>query len=192
MPFAAVADGHVDLKVDGFNLTPFTPFSEKQVGYRLATGLIDLKTHVDVRHGLLEAENKFVARKLHLEKLKADELNDSDQQIGLPLNLCLGLLRDADDNIRLDVPLTGDLRDPKVPVGKLVWQLIGKAVAAALRAAATALTFLPAQSYGFDPILFAPGQAQLTPEATVYLGKVGEKLSQRPEVALKLSRLGCL
>jgi hypothetical protein len=35
-------------------------------------------------------------------------------------------------------------------------------------------------------VAFAPGQAILTPQATAYLQKVGEKLAQRPEVALKL------
>ncbi len=143
-----------------------------------------------MRHGLLDVTNGIVAHKLRFEKLTPDELDDSSKQLGLPLNLCLGLLRDADDNIRLDVPLSGDLTDPKVPVGKLVWQLLGKALLSALRATATA--FFPSGSkMGFDPIAFAPGQAVLTPEADAYLSKVGEKMAQRPEVGLKLSGFTC-
>jgi hypothetical protein len=186
-PFGKVPDGHLDLKVDGFNLTPFTPFAENAVGYRVATGLVDLKTKVDVKKGLLEANNNFVAHKFHLEKLKSDELDPSASQIGLPLNLCLALLRDADDNIRLDVPVSGDLNDPSLPIGKLVWQILGKALAAAMRAAASA--FFPSGKLGFDPVVFAPGTATLSPEATVYLAKVGENLSKRPEVGIKLSGL---
>jgi len=184
-PFGKVPDGALDLKVDGFNLTPFTPFAENAVGYRVATGLVDLKTKAAVDKGLLQADSNFVAHKFHLEKLKSDELDPSATQIGLPLNLCLALLRDADDNIRLDVPVTGDLRDPSLPIGKLVWQILGKALAAAMRAAATA--FFPSGHMGFDPVVFAAGQATLPPEATAYLAKVGDNLFKRPEVGIKLS-----
>jgi hypothetical protein len=185
-PFGAVPDGQLDLKVSGFSLTPFTPIAEKEVGYRVATGRVNLKTNVLVRRGQLQAENQFAAHNFHLEKLRADELDETARQIGLPINLCLSLLREADDTIRLDVPLTGDLRDPSLPIGKLVRQMLGKAMVASLRAAATA--FFPSGSHlGFEPVLFAPGEATLLPEGLAYLQKVGEKLSQRPAVGLKLS-----
>ncbi len=141
-PFGSVPDGQVDLKIDGLNLTAFTPYTQKQIGYRLATGLFDLKTKADVRHGLLQVTNGLVAHKLHFEKLRSDELDESSKQLGLPLNLCLALLRDADDNIRLDIPLSGDLRDPKVPVGKLVWQTDRKG-ALSPPCAQTATAFFP-------------------------------------------------
>lgn len=185
-PFNAIPDGQFDLKVDGFNLIPFTPFAENAVGYRIATGLVDLQTKVRVRQGLLEATNSFTAHKFHLEKLRSDELDESTNQIGLPINLCLSLLRDADDNIRLDVPLTGDLRSPTVPVGKLLWQLLGKALAASLRAAATAF-FPSGAKLGFDPVLFGAGDAVLSSEAEAYLTKVSQKLQARPNVGIKLS-----
>jgi outer membrane protein OmpA-like peptidoglycan-associated protein len=187
-PFAPAPDGNADLKIDGLNLTAFSPYTQKALGYRLQTGLFDLKTKADVRRGLLQATNGLVAHKLHFEKLQAEELDESSKQIGLPLNLCLALIRDSDDNIRLDVPLEGNLQDPQTPIGKLVWTLLGKALVGALRAAVTAF-FPSGTKIGFDPVAFAPGQAALTPAATAYLAKVGEKLAQRPEVSLKLSGL---
>lgn len=184
-PLAVVPDGTVALQIDGFNGAPFTPFVEQAIGYRLATGLIDLKLDTNVQKGLLKMDSALAARRLYFERLKTDELDSSTEQLGLPLNLCLALLRDADDTIRLAVPVSGDLRDPKVPVGRLVWQILGKALAASVRAAATA--FFPAgDRMGFDPIVFAPGQAVLTPEATANLAKVGEKLAQRPAVTLRV------
>jgi hypothetical protein len=185
-PFGALPDGQLELKVAGFSLPPFTPFVENGVGYRVATGRVDLKTTVEIRRGQLRAGNQFIARNFHLEKLRTDELDESARQIGLPLNLCLALLRDADDTIRLDVPLTGDLRDPTLPVGKLMRQMLGKALVASLRAAATAF-FPSGNRLGFEPVLFAPGEATLLPEGSAYIQKVGEKLSQRPEVGLRLS-----
>lgn len=184
--FAPVPDGRVALDIDGFNLSPFSPYTQQNIGYALETGLFDLKTQMDIQRGKLAATNGLVAHKLHFNKLKADELDESATQLGLPLNLCLSLIRDADDNIRLDVPLTGDLSDPKVPVGKLVWTLLGKAVVSALRSAASA--FFPSGSkMGFDPLVFAPGQVVLSRESMAYLDQVGTKLSERPTVALRLA-----
>ena len=57
------------------------------------------------------------------------------------LNLGLTLLRDANENIRLEVPMEGNLNNPQVPVGRLVSQVLGKALAGAVRKAA--LSFFP-------------------------------------------------
>jgi len=139
-----------------------------------------------MRAGLLKADTSFTANKLYLDKLNKAELDASDQQLGLPLNLCLALLRDSDDNIRLKVPLEGNLNNPKVPAGKLIWQVLGKALAAAVRN--VAMAFFPSGNHlGFDPVAFQPGSAELTPEGQDYLQKVGKKLATRPQVTIKLA-----
>ena len=185
-PLARVPDGRLEIAVDGLNLTPFTSYSQHAAGYRVTSGLLDLQTHADIPQGQLKAEISFTANKFYLEKLKSDELDEADKQIGLPLNLCLSLLRDADDNIRMKVPVEGNLNDPKVRVWSLVWQVLGKALAAALRN--SAMSFFPSGSHlGFDPVVFAPGSSQLSPEAQTYLQNVGQKLIQRPQVAIKLA-----
>ena len=54
-----------------------------------------------------------------------------------PLKFALFLLKDKDGVITLDVPVRGDLKDPKVSVGKIVWNtfknLIVKAAAAPVK-----------------------------------------------------------
>ena len=58
--------------------------------------------------------------------------------MNLPLKLALYLLKDVHGDITLDLPVKGDLNDPKINIGKLVWQVfknfIVKIVASPFRA----------------------------------------------------------
>jgi len=181
-----VPNGEIDLKVDGLNLTPFSPFVEKSIGWRIRSGLYDHKTHAKLDHGLLQSDNSFVAHTFYLDKLGQEDLQGDTAQLGLPLGLALTLLRDADDNIRLAVPVEGDLSNPQVNKWSLVWTILGKAVRAAVRAAVTA--FFPSGTHiGFDPIAYAPGQAVLMPDAAAYITKAAGNLAQHPQVSLKVT-----
>jgi len=43
--------------------------------------------------------------------------------MNIPLKLALYLLKDVHGDITLDLPVSGDLNDPKTKIGKLVWQV---------------------------------------------------------------------
>jgi hypothetical protein len=65
----------------------------------------------------LNSENKLIIRNVQLGK-KSGGLMD------LPLKLALYLLKDIHGDITLDLPVTGDLNDPKTKIGQLVWQVV--------------------------------------------------------------------
>ena len=74
--------------------------------------------------------------------------------MNLPLKLALYLLKDIHGDIILDLPLTGDLNDPKTKIGRLVWQtlknVVVKVVASPFIALSGLLGVEPAEVKGIE------------------------------------------
>jgi hypothetical protein len=88
----------------------------------------------------LTSENKLIIRNAKLGKKSGGIMN-------LPLKLALYLLKDIHGDITLDIPLTGDLNDPKIRVGHLVWQTLKNVVVKIVASPFRALSGL----VGIDP-----------------------------------------
>jgi hypothetical protein len=73
------------------------------------------KTVITARQ--LSSENKLIIRNAKLGKKHGGLMN-------IPLKLALYVLKDVHGDITLDLPVSGDLNDPKIKVGKLVWQVL--------------------------------------------------------------------
>jgi hypothetical protein len=89
----------------------------------------------------LNSENKLIIRNVQLGK-KSGGLMD------LPLKLALYLLKDIHGDITLDLPVTGDLNDPKTKIGKLVWQVVKNVIVKVVASPFLAL----GKMMGVDPL----------------------------------------
>jgi len=69
----------------------------------------------------ISSENKLIIRNAKLGKKSGGLMN-------IPLKLALYLLKDVHGDVTLDLPLTGDLNDPKTKIGKLIWQVVKNVV----------------------------------------------------------------
>jgi hypothetical protein len=108
-------------------LSDLNIYSRFYMGFPILYGDMYYKAHTDIRDGVLASENKLIIHNV--------ELGDKGKGLyDLPLKFALFLLKDKDGVITLDIPVRGDLKDPKVRVGKIVWDifknLILKAAAA--------------------------------------------------------------
>ena len=113
----------------------------------------------------------------------------------MPLNQTLVLLRDKDDSIHLDIPITGDINNPNFdPMHAII-----KATTAA--ATVTLITFYTpyglvyaggnvlfdlATALDFDPLDFKPGDATLNTDNKEQLSSLAKLLTEKPQVHLTL------
>jgi hypothetical protein len=84
------------------------------MGHGILYGDMYYKGHTEILNNQLSSENKIVIRNAELSK-KRGGLYD------LPLKFALFLLKDRKGVIDLDVPVRGDLNDPTISIGKIVW-----------------------------------------------------------------------
>jgi hypothetical protein len=121
----------------------------------------------------------------------------------VPLETALSTLRDKNDDIKLEVPISGDIDDPKFDISDAIEQAVVKGMKF------SALSFLKyaLQPYGaliavgqyaveegaaaltgvqLDPVFFAPGARTLDDEALDYLERIAELAKGRPELRIKI------
>ena len=121
-------DLFVDIKarIKDFDLSPATPYSGKFAGYTIEKGKLsfDLK-YLIVKRKLDSQNNIFIDQFTFGDKV------ESPQATKLPVKLAIALLKDRKGEIKLDLPVTGSLDDPKFSVWgvilKILINLISKA-----------------------------------------------------------------
>ncbi len=181
MPLRNDLDTDVVLKIHGADLTDFTPYTGKYLGYTVQKGKLNVDAHLRIDHRNLKADNAVKLDQFYLgEKVKSPEAT------GLPVKLGLAILRDRKGVIAFDLPIEGSLDDPDIKYGKLVW----KAIFGLLGKIATSPFTLIGNLFGSDAgdlssLAFAPGSTDLTPAAKTKLQTLAKALQERPELRLE-------
>lgn len=181
MPLRSDLDTDVILKIQGADLTDFTPYTGKYLGYTVQKGKLHVDARLRIDHRNLKAENA-----VKLDQFYLGEKVQSPDATGLPVKLGLAILRDRKGVITFDLPIEGNLDDPDVKYGKLVW----KAVFNLLGKIATSPFTLIGKLFGGDAgdlssVAFAPGSSALDAAATTRLQALAKALHERPELRLE-------
>jgi len=181
MPLRHDLDTDVALKILGADLTDFTPYTGKYLGYTVQKGKLDVDARLRIDHRNLKSENAVKLDQFYL----GDKVQSPDAT-HLPVKLGLAILRDRRGVIAFDLPIEGNLDDPDVKYGKLVW----KAIFNLLGKIATSPFTLLGKLFGGDSgdlssVAFAPGASALDAAATAKLQGLAKALLERPELRLE-------
>jgi predicted RNA-binding protein with RPS1 domain len=120
-------------------------------------------------------------------------------QLNMPLDSALKLLRDEQNNVKLNIPISGDISDPKFSVADAV----NKVLAQTLQTSALSyvkfmlgpygigislaeMAFKSASKIRLNPILFAPGSAEFDEAAIDYLQRVAAILKEHQAVQVSV------
>lgn len=183
-PLTPVAFLDIKGKADGVELTHLTPYSNKYTGYPITSGRLTMDVHYMLDQGKLNADNH-----IFLSQLTFGAPVEGKGISHLPVKLAVALLKDAQGNIDVDVPVTGSLNDPHFSFGSVIWHafvnLITRAVTAPFRLLAAGLGG-GHQDLGY--VEFAPGSSVLDAPAQQKLEQIAKVLAQKP--SLKLDIIG--
>lgn len=197
-PFAPRPD--VDLKgtVRRLELPPFSVYTAGLVGYNVTTGQLDADVDLRLRGGTVDGTARLTLRKLALAPGDKRRMDRVARDLTMPLDAALALLRDRDDTIKLDLPVSGDLDDPSVDVGGIVSQALGRG----MKVAAITYAKIALQPFGamvavvqlagkaaalrLDPVEYPPGSAAIDARAAAYAERVARLMEARPQLVLQL------
>ena len=194
----------LDLKshVDGISLPQLTPYTVAMLGYALESGHLDADSTLKINKGQLDSQNKLVIRGLEITGVDNESREKLDSQLLVPLGTGLSMLRDDNDTIKLDLPVSGDIDNPDFGIGDIINTAMSKAV----KQGAMTYLKLALQPYGalitvaqlageaamkvrLQPVGFEPGLLEPAGETGAYLKKVAGILKDRPEVNIKICGL---
>jgi hypothetical protein len=107
-------DAQFDFSVEDFLLSDLNIYSKHYVGHEILQGDMFYYSLSSLDNGKIESENRLVVRNVAVNNTKSGLFN-------LPLKFAIFLLKDKNGDIKLEVPVRGDLNNPTVNMGKIIW-----------------------------------------------------------------------
>jgi len=178
-PFRYDEDTELKLAFRNIDLPVFNPYSGRYAGFAIAKGKLTTELDYRIRERELVAGHRIV-----LDQLEWGEETDSQEKVSLPIRLATSLLKDRDGVIDLDLPVTGTLDDPTFRVGPVVWQIVRNLVVKIVTAPFSFLGSLFEGAEEAQFVVFAPGEAALTPEQQQSLAALAQGLAERPQLRI--------
>lgn len=174
---------YLDLDVDckEIGLVPLTPYSSRFVGYLMQKGKLSLGLKYKIRNKNLDAQNR-----IYMDQLTFGDKVKSPDATSLPVRLAVSLLKDRNGIINLDVPVSGDLSDPKVNIWKLIWKVLSNLIKKIGTAPFAALGSVVGGGEELQYIDFQPGLSDLDDAQKKKLDKLIDALYERPSLSLEI------
>ena len=182
-----------DLK--GFDLRAATPATQKAIGHIIKSGQMDAKLKLLAKDGILDSNISLSLYQFHIESMSKEAAAELDAEFGMPLNQTLVLLRDKDDSIHLDIPITGDINNPDFDPMHAIVKATSKAATVTLITfftpygliyAGSNVAFDFATALNFDPLDFKSGESKINTVNKEQLDKLTELLNEKPQIHLTL------
>ncbi len=116
-------DSRLNLKLTGLKLEDFSALCRNYTGYPLESGVLSLESHMEVNKGKLTGNNTII---IDNPKVGKKERLTKAPYKNIPVRAGFNLLTSAQNKIVLDVPVTGDVSNPKFKLGKVIGRAILK------------------------------------------------------------------
>ena len=182
-PLNSTQTNDITISVKDMDLTPASPYAGKFAGYEIAEGKLNLDLVYQLVGKKLDSKNVIT-----LDQFNFGDKVESPDATHLPVRLAIALLKDREGKIVLDVPVQGDLSDPKVRVGKVVVRVIENIL---VKVATSPFSLLGAVFGGGGEELgqqeFALGSAELTATDKSKLDSLLKGLYARPALNLEIT-----
>jgi len=168
--------------VRDFEMTEATPYSGKYIGYAIEKGKLSLDLKYSIAGKKLDSQNM-----IFFDQLTLGDTVESPDAIKAPMKLAIALLKDRSGQIKLDIPVSGSIDDPKFRIGPIIWQVIRNLIVKAV----TAPFALIGALFGgggeqLSYVEFDYGSAKLKDAAMKKIETVTKALTERPALSLDI------
>jgi len=176
-------DLFIDLKISfkDMDLSPLTPYSGRYLGYTIEKGKLALNLQYLIEKKKLDAQNKIL-----LDQFTLGSQVDSPDATKLPVRLAIALLKNRRGEINLDVPVRGQIDDPKFSIGRIVLKILLNLL---VKAATSPFALLGALFGGGEELSyveFEPGVHDLNEQDIKKLDTLVKALNDRPTLKIDI------
>ncbi len=169
----------LNIAIRDIDLSSLTPYSGKYVGYKLAKGKLQLMLNYHIADGKIAAKNSVL-----LDQLTFGESVDSDDAISLPIKFALSIITDKRGQVKLDVPISGDLKDPKFSIGGAVITVLTNIFTNIVTSPFSFIASMYGGAEELKTIEFEAGSQQLTSEELEKMATIAQMMQDRPGIRI--------
>lgn len=198
-PFAKTKIYHIKGHLKELSLPDVSTYMKDALAMELKSGQLHTNLDVTLTNDIIDGDVNLVINGLETTAANNHETNTVKDRAGIPINTALGMLKDSDGNITLDVPLSGATSDPKFGISSFIALITKRAV---MSATETYLikTFVPyanivsvARSAGefllkirFEDLPYQPKQIQPNDLQQEYLDQFIALMKDKTDTQVKL------
>lgn len=110
----------LNLHISNFDLTQASPYCEHYMAYPINHGTFALTTTATINNAELSNQNTIDINKCDIGK----KLPDIKPEYNIPLRAGIFVLEDRKENIKIDLPLSGNITSPEFSLKKVIFKAI--------------------------------------------------------------------
>jgi hypothetical protein len=176
-------DLFVDIKarIKDLDLSPATPYSGTFAGYTIEKGKLSFDLKYLIVKRKLDSQNS-----IFIDQFTFGDKVESPKATKLPVKLAVALLKDRKGEIKLDLPVTGSLDDPKFSVWGVILKILINLIS---KAATSPFSLLGAVFGGGEELSFAEfdyGSTIITGPNVKKLDTIVKALHDRPSLKMDI------
>ena len=192
-------EGQLNFSIEQMNLVEFNPYLVQAMGYRLKKGMLGVTSDIKITDGQLGGKLNILLQNSKFEPADDEAIDRLSKQISMPVETALSILKDDNNNIRIEVPLSGDLSQPDVGINDVVNQISRKALKTATlyylkQSMVPYGQLISLASFAGDQLFairlndlnFEPNVVELNDEQRAYLDTVSEMMRKKAALELQV------
>lgn len=183
-PFVQPVDLDLVFQLKDLNMIPFAPYVGKFTGLGVKEGNLNLDIDYEISSDELVAEHGLV-----IDKFNFGQKVESEDALKLPFRMATALLKDARGDIKIDLPVKGNISDPKFKYAHLLGQTFTNFILKVVTKPFTFLASVIGSEGGeeeFSYINFMPGTSILADSEQEKIIKVSQALRERPSLDIEI------
>ena len=198
-PFTEQVNLNLKGTLTEFSLPPANSYIQNLLGFEIESGELDTNVEIEIVDSQIKGNTGLKIRGLALAKAENYNQDVLQEQTAMPLNMALGMLKDSDDNLELDIPMLGDLDSPTFGVASFVSLVTKKAIQSAAKSYLIK-TFLPYSdvismtiSAGefilktrFEDLIYQPRQLQISEAQKEYIDQFVALMKDKESTQVKV------
>lgn len=193
----------LNLKVEGalteVSLPPASSYIRDALTFEFESGELDTQIDLEINDAIISGSTLIKIRGMALASSDNYDQGVLQEQTSLPLNVALGMLKDSDDNVELDIPMYGDIDSPVFGISSFIALITKKAVQSAATdymmqtfvpyASVVSLTISAADflmKLRFEDLPYEHGQTNISESQMVYMNQFVALMKDKKEAQVKV------
>ena len=173
------------LTLQNMNLNLISPYCNYFTAYDITTGNMNYVSRNNIIHNNIVSMNNLDIYKINVGK-KHKELK---AKYNVPLKLALYIMKDKDDKIKFDLPVKGNLKDPKFSYSKIILKtMVNLMVKVALAPVKFLTSSLGMNSENMEFIPIDPLQTGFSAEQYSQINNLASIIKKKPDMVLTLTQ----
>ncbi len=174
----------IDAKVKRMDMVSFSPYSEYYVASPITQGWINYDLGLKMTTTALTNTNK-----VEIDELEFGKRTKDTTAMKVPVRLALYIMKDKNDQIKFDLPVSGNPSEPQFKLGKLIWKTFANLMVKTALSPFNALASLAgANPESMDKLPFAFAQDSLNQKQRDDLTKLATILKKKPELVVNFNQ----